>query len=132
MTTTLPKTITLRELTKKNPKGILVNFWATWCPPCIQEMPSLEYFHRKITANLPQLITVSVDEKPQDVFALFQTLDYPISLTVLHDPLGELSRRVGTSKFPETYWINSIGEIKYKWAGPQNWLGPDVLNVLAR
>lgn len=130
---TLPRMITLRKLAEKSPNGILVNFWATWCPPCLEEMPSLEYFHRKIKGNakLPQLITLSIDEKPQEIFALFRTLDYSVSFTVLHDPLGELSRRVGTSKFPETYWVSPQGEIKHKWAGPQNWLGSEVLSVLA-
>lgn len=123
----------LNELLKDLPKGALVNFWATWCPPCLEELPSLEYLNRQLKKHpntFPPLITISVDEKPEDVFTLFKSLDFKVSFTVLYDSEGKLAQSVGTTKFPETYWISPEGKILYKWVGPQDWLSPEVLNPL--
>ena len=125
---------TLKKLAQGKNKGILVNFWSTWCPPCLEELPSLEYLNRQLTSakntHLPELITVSVDEKPNDVFALFKTLEFKPSFTVLYDSEGNLARSVGTTKFPETFWINEQGQILYKWVGPQDWLSRDVMDKI--
>ncbi len=113
---------------------ILVNFWATWCPPCLEELPGLEYLGRQLNAkenkNFPLLVTISVDEDAKEVSKLFKTLDFTPSLIVLHDPDGELSQSMGTTKFPETYLINKQGKVLRKWIGPQNWLSANVIQSL--
>lgn len=115
-------------------RTLIINFWATWCPPCIEELPSLEYLHRRLRINsstqLPILVTISVDEQPKEVVQLFSTLDFEPTLIVLSDPNGYFSRSLGTLKFPETYWIDSSGRILHKWIGPQNWLSAEVLGLL--
>ena len=125
---------TLRELAKQHKGGLIVNFWATWCPPCLEELPSVEYLNRQLASstdpNLPKLVTISVDETSDVIFSLYRTLDFTPSFLVLHDKTGDTARAVGTSKFPETYWINSEGKILHKWIGPQNWLSGDVLKTL--
>jgi len=112
----------------------LVNFWATWCPPCLEEMPSLDYLYRRLKAKndpkLPILITISVDKDPKDVLAVFTSFDFSTSFVVLYDKEGVFTQSVGTEKFPETYWIKPTGEIIYKWIGPQNWLSEEVIHVL--
>jgi thiol-disulfide isomerase/thioredoxin len=118
------------------PKGtLLVNFWATWCPPCVEELPSLEYLNRQLSAekgpNRPRLVSISVDEGTAEILALFATLDFRPTFSVLHDPSGPFATEVGTVKFPETYWVDSEGKILYKWLGPQDWLSRDVLSRLA-
>ncbi len=127
------KTTTLREILSQNPQGILVNFWATWCAPCLEEIPSLEYLARQLNQKpgLPQLYAISEDESIAEVPKLFSTLEHSISFHSLHDPTGQLAHAMGTSKFPETYWLNSKGEVRYKWIGPQNWLSSEVLAILA-
>lgn len=127
------KALNLKALAAQSPSGILVNFWATWCPPCLEELPTLEHLHRQLSkagTALPQLVTISVDEKPEDVATLYKTLDFKPSFLVLYDRDGALSRSVGTTKFPETYWINKDGKILHKWIGPQNWIGAEVLRKL--
>jgi thiol-disulfide isomerase/thioredoxin len=123
------KARTLREIIGKNPNGILICFWATWCPPCLDELPGLEYLNRELKGHegsLPSLVTISVDESPEDVTALYKTLDFKPSFLVMHDKQGVLARKVGTTKFPETYWVKPDGNILHKWIGPQNWLSQDV------
>lgn len=128
--------INLRKLASQYRSGILVNFWATWCPPCIEELPSFETLNRQLvkknSPQLPGLVAISVDEKISDVTSFIRSLDYGISFLVLHDPDGSLSRSVGTTKFPETYWLTPEGKIRHKWIGPQNWLAAETLAVLQR
>ena len=68
------ETVSLAALAAGRPGGLLVNFWATWCPPCLEELPSLETLHRQLESKndpkLPRLVTLSVDEAPADVLRL--------------------------------------------------------------
>ncbi len=130
--------VTLGELLKESPGGpTLINFWATWCPPCLEELPSIELFNKQINASktnmgnkIPRLITISVDDRLEDISKLESTLDFKPSFSVMYDREGELARSMGTTKFPETYLVNSEGKILYKWLGPQDWLSFDVLRQL--
>lgn len=125
-------TASLQELLKLK-DSILVNFWATWCAPCIEELPSLELLYRELkdrNDSLPGLVTISVDEKKEAVFELYQSLDFRPTFPVLHDSSGDLAKAWGTTKFPETYWILKDGTIRTKWVGPQNWMTAGVLGAL--
>ncbi len=111
---------------------IMVNFWATWCPPCVEELPSLELLNRELAqTKLPRalkLILVSVDENPAIVRKFLEKVNFKTSVLVLHDPGGKLSQSLGTTRFPETFWVQPKGLVRYKWVGPQNWLSKD--NIL--
>lgn len=127
------KETTLAELAKG--RDLIINFWATWCPPCIEELPSLEMLTRQMHQSsnpLPLVVAISVDETVEDVKGLVQTLDFVPSFIVLHDPSGMFAMTVGTKKFPETYWVKADGKLVYKWPGPQDWLSRDVLSQLSR
>ena len=130
---------TLKELVANGSTPILVNFWATWCPPCLEELPSIEMLSKQLNDKStgtpwprPQLITISVDDRLEDIAKLESTLDFKPSFTVLHDKEGELARSMGTTKFPETYLISPQGKILYKWLGPQDWLSADALKQINR
>src|SRR5687768_5639867 len=89
-------------------KPVLLNFWATWCPPCIEEMPSLENLAKRHSDRLT-VLTVSVDED-WDVVKRF----FPggTSLSVLLDVSKEVPKKYGTDKYPETFLIDSQGRLQ--------------------
>ena len=116
LTTMSGKTVKLSELAGKT---VFLNFWATWCPPCIEEMPSLRRLHRKLATN-PDFVflAVSTDQDWPAVRRFFER--EPAEFTVLLDAQGELARRYGTTKFPETYVIED-GRIAGHIIGPRDW-----------
>ncbi len=127
---------TLREIFEKHPqRTAIVNLWATWCPPCLDELPTLEIFNRQLehgSKKMPLLVTISVDEESVAVEGLYKSLDFAPSMLVLHDKLGVFSKQVGTTKFPETYWVDAQGKILHKWLGPQDWVGAGVLATIKK
>lgn len=129
--------IQLKDLFEQKPeKGqsrpVLINFWATWCDPCVEEIPSLNALaaQLKSQASLPVLITISVDEKQEAITKLQKTLDSPMQFPILHDPDGAFSKQLGVVKFPETFLVNSQGKILHKWIGPQDWLSLEIIQQL--
>lgn len=128
-----PGTARVADLASRYPRGVIVNFWATWCAPCIEELPSLETLYRQLKESQPEIgmVAISVDEQAGAIGELFESLDFKPTFPVLHDPNGELARQWGTTRFPETYWVGQDGKSRYKWVGPQDWLSFGVLSTLA-
>jgi cytochrome c biogenesis protein CcmG, thiol:disulfide interchange protein DsbE len=108
-------------------KVVLLNFWATWCPPCIQEMPSLVSMQQKLKGQVTVLaISIDVDE---DAYHKFLK-DYNVALLTVRDPDQKFSRLYGTFGWPETYVIDRDGKIRRKFIGPVNWSDPEVQQYL--
>lgn len=122
----------ISELLTRTRRGLLINFWATWCPPCIEELPTLEMLHRqfKESPNGIQLVTISVDENPRDVVGLLGTLDFTPTFEVFHDAQARMASAFGVTKFPETFLLSIDGSILRRWAGPQDWMSFDIINQL--
>ncbi|MDX8401481.1 MAG: TlpA disulfide reductase family protein, partial [Mariprofundaceae bacterium] len=93
------------------PKGevVLLNFWATWCPPCREEMPSMAELYRKYAARGLRVLAVSVDRRDADLAGFVK--EYGLPFEVLHDADNAVSRRYGVFKFPETFLIGRDGRI---------------------
>jgi peroxiredoxin len=101
---------------------VVLNFWATWCPPCVQEAPSLEQFAEQMRLRRVAVIGVSVDE---DAAAL-QTFvaQQHLSFLILRDSNQSVARRYGTFQFPETYIIDRGGRVAEKLIGVVDWQDP--------
>jgi cytochrome c biogenesis protein CcmG, thiol:disulfide interchange protein DsbE len=120
-------TVTLSQL-----KGqiVVLNFWATWCPPCIEEMPSLVQMQQRMKAKGVTVLAVSVDA---DGSAYRQFLkDHNVNLLSVRDPDQKSNGLYGTSKFPETYIIDRSGVIRRKFIGAVDWTEPDVIEYLGK
>lgn len=111
-------------------KLLVLNFWATWCPPCIQEMPSLDAFQERMRAKGVVVLGISVDKNEQ---TYKQFLDRAkVTFVTARDPEAEISSTYGTFKYPETYIINSKGDVVEKFVGPENWMDPKIIERIER
>jgi len=121
----------LLESPKTAGRPVLINFWATWCEPCIEEIPTLNVLTRQLAslnnAKLPLVITISVDESPAAILKLRKTLGLDLEFPVLLDPEGQYARKFGITRFPETFLIQKEGRVLRKWIGPQDWLSQEML-----
>jgi len=110
-------------------KVVMVHFWATWCPPCVEEMPTLEQLYRLSGSTDFEILAVSVDEGGAGAVAEFMQRN-GLSLLALLDPGRSVAGLYGTFKFPETYIVDRRGVVKYKVIGPRDWTAPANLNVI--
>jgi cytochrome c biogenesis protein CcmG/thiol:disulfide interchange protein DsbE len=102
-------------------RPVLVSFWATWCPPCVQEMPSLEALARRL-GDRATVLAVSVDENWEAIRKFFPN---GTPLTVLLDPSREAPASFGTSQFPESFLIDPSGHVRYAFINQRDWSVPE-------
>ncbi len=105
-------------------KYILLNFWATWCPPCRQEMPSMVSLSEKYKSKGLNVIAVSVD-RDGDALAGF-VKEYGLPFTVLHDQDSEISTKFGVFRYPETFLIDRNGKIQAHLVGAVEWMSKPI------
>ncbi|MEL6187650.1 MAG: TlpA disulfide reductase family protein [Myxococcota bacterium] len=107
------------RLSSLRDKTVFLNFWATWCPPCVEEMPSLRRLYGKLQEREDFVfLAVSTDDAWPEVKKFFEA--EPAQFPVLLDAKGEIARKWGTTKFPETYVIHQ-GEVVGHIVGPRDW-----------
>ncbi len=105
---------------------VLLNFWATWCEPCVEELPSLLQLHQ----DQPSLaiLAVSVDEDPE-AYASFIAQKH-MDLITVRDPSESAAKLYHSDAWPETYAIDRNGIIRRKFIGPQDWTSPEIQSFL--
>ncbi len=113
-----------KKLTLKDFKGkvVLLHFWATWCPPCTEEFPSLDQFAKLFSKDKFAVIALSMDDHPKDIIPFKKKI--PFELSVYFDSDQETAEAYGTFRLPESYLINKEGVVVQKITGPQNWKTP--------
>lgn len=109
-------------------KVVLVNFWATWCPPCIEEMPSMDNLQKKLDEEKFAVIAISVDDSwdPVDAYIKSSNLD----LNIYSDFEGKVAKLYGTHKVPETYILSKEGTVVRKIMGVIDWTSPQIVSFL--
>jgi peroxiredoxin len=107
---------------------VVLNFWATWCPPCVEETPSLEKFATDMKSEGVTVLGVSVDENEQQLKQFVQ--QYHLSYPVARDPSAALANSYGTYKLPESYIIGRDGRVADKIIGATNWTDPRMITFV--
>lgn len=107
---------------------VVVNFWATWCPPCVDEMPSLERLQKALGPKGLKILALSVDHSREDILQFKQ--EHALSLDILHDEGARVARSYQTFKYPETYIVDPSGILVAKVIGPRDWIAPRVIREL--
>jgi peroxiredoxin len=108
-------------------KVVVLNFWATWCPPCVAEMPSLQRLERALSPEGLAVVTVSTDE---DEAALRRFVkEHGLTLPVLRDPGGRVAaREYRTTGYPETFVLDRTGVLLQHTVGPAEWDSPQSID----
>ena len=120
-------------------KVVLRNVWATWCPPCRVEMPSMERLHRKLAGTDFRIVAVSVDgdafysaggEGPSEILAFVNEMG--LTFDILHEPSGAIRSSYQTTGVPESFLIDRDGVIVKKVIGAAEWDGPVTQTLIRR
>jgi cytochrome c biogenesis protein CcmG/thiol:disulfide interchange protein DsbE len=121
------RTVTLSQF-----KGqvVVLNFWATWCPPCIEEMPSLVQMQQRMKAKGVTVLAVSVDADESKYRRFLQ--EHNVGLLSVRDADQKSNELYGTFKFPETYVIDRGGVVRRKFIGAVDWTEPEVIDFLGK
>ncbi len=104
-------------------KVVLVNFWATWCPPCKEEMPSMDKLQRIMAGENFVMLAINADENARTVVPDFLVKN-PHDFTVLYDDQGAIKGQYGVYKLPESFIVNKDGIVVEKVAGAIDWASP--------
>jgi len=108
---------------------VLLNFWATWCPPCREEMPSMERLHREFRGQGLALLGVNVEENPKQVARFVR--DFQLTFPTLLDVDGEVTRLYRVRGLPATFLIDRTGRVVGHVIGARDWASP-AARTLAR
>jgi len=119
-----------RQLSDFRGQVVVLNFWATWCPPCVAEMPSLERIHQRYSGRGLVVLGISVDADAAEYENFLRT--YKITFLNYRDPEKRISTRYGTFMYPETYIIDRQGRLIRKVIGAYEWDSPDILDYFNR
>jgi cytochrome c biogenesis protein CcmG/thiol:disulfide interchange protein DsbE len=111
-------------------KVVVLNFWATWCPPCVEETPSLVQMQQRLKDKGVVVLAVSVDA---DANAYHRFLkDHNVNLLTVRDADQKSNALYGTSMFPETYVIDRQGVVRRKFIGAVDWNSPEITAFLSK
>ncbi len=121
-----------RKVTLSQYRGqiVVLNFWATWCPPCVEEMPSLVTMSQRMKDKGVEVLGVSIDVD-SDAYHRFLK-DHGVSFVTVRDPDQKSNSLYGTFKYPETYIIDRNGVVRRKFIGPVDWNSKEVTQFLSK
>ena len=118
------------QLSDLRGKVVFINFWATWCPPCIQELPSMEALNQRLSAASFQMLTILYSDRPELGQSMVNKSGY--SFPVLIDPDAAVGRQYGLTGVPETFIVDPQGILREKFIGPFDWDSQDAMKMLEK
>ena len=109
---------------------VVLNFWATWCPPCVEELPSLMSMQERTRASGVVVLGVSIDVDDNAYHRFLKQRS--VNFLTVRDPEQKVADLYGTAGWPETYIIDRKGVMRRKVVGPINWNAPEVVEFLSK
>jgi cytochrome c biogenesis protein CcmG, thiol:disulfide interchange protein DsbE len=122
------RTVSLRDL---RGKVVVLNFWATWCPPCVEETPSLVAMQKQMKDKVT-VFSVSLDDSDSAYQQFIREHGMGDTLVTVRDATKRSNTTYGTFRFPETYVIDANGVLRRKFIGPVEWTRPEIIEYLAK
>ena len=120
----------IRSLKEFKGKVIMLNFWATWCPPCRREMPSMEALYQEYKDRPFVVVAINEWESEEIVFPFLGQLSVFPTFPILFDQSGDISKQYDVKGLPTTFIINKQGEIVYRAIGGRDFNHPEVRKIL--
>lgn len=122
-----------KKISLSNYKGrvIMINFWATWCPPCRYEMPSMETLFKEYNKKGFEILAISSDSQGEKIVRPFMEF-YELSFIALMDTDGEVHSLYGVTSIPTTYIIDKQGNITHKIMGPRDWKDKNTKSMIEK
>jgi thiol-disulfide isomerase/thioredoxin len=111
-------------------KVVLINFWATWCPPCRREMPALEQLYSKLADQAFAVLAVNQWEDADHVFAYMGDLNVIPSFPILFDPESKVSADYGVKGLPTSFLLDKQGRVVFRAVGGRAFDHPDVEQII--
>jgi len=118
------------KLSNYQGKVVLLNFWATWCPPCVREMPSMERLQQRIGTDNFKVIALNQMEDPDDVFAFTGQIELDPTFEILFDTASKVSQAYAVRGLPTTYLIDKKGNIRYRAVGGREFDHDEVIKII--
>lgn len=100
---------------------VVLHFWASWCPPCLTEIPKWVQFSKSFDKQKIKWIAISLDQKWEDATKILPEKNLSPHLLSLIDPETRVPEQYGAFKYPETFLISPSGKIITRWVGEQEW-----------
>lgn len=111
-------------------KVVLINFWGTWCPPCVEEMPSLERLYQRLSDKSFMVLAINQWENTDHVFAFMGQIDVFPSFPILFDPDSEVSEAFGVKGLPTSFLLDRSGRVVYRAVGGRQFDHPDMVELI--
>ncbi len=118
----------VHKLSDYKGKTLIINFWASWCPPCRAEMPSMERAWQQIKDENIVMLAINVGEDEDTVFTFLG--DFPVTFTILLDKSGEITESWPIRGLPTTFVISPQGKLVYRAIGGRNWDDKAILDTI--
>jgi peroxiredoxin len=118
------------RLSQYRGKVVIINFWATWCPPCRFELPSMEKAYQILKEEGVVMLAINVGEDSDTIFNF--TADYPVTFPLLLDKTGEIIRQYPVIGLPTSFIINPKGQMVYRVIGTREWADPVLLGKIRK
>lgn len=116
------------DLNKFRGHTVILNLWATWCTPCLDELPTLIQLHQQ----MPDIVIIAISQDEDDTVYRRFLVTHHIDFLTVRDPSASIDHLYGTLKIPESYVIDKNGILRRKFVNEQDWTSPEIMSYLKK